>query len=144
LGAQAEAADKQLHRQVMRVFRIGDSVIRLFRRGLTAARKSAQERETLRSLSKLPNSVIEDLGFRRVDICGRPLPPDSANAVYGDSLISVFTPLEIYPAFIERVDTGVDEVSAQKSGGRAVRRSAAPCAGEQGRQRYTGRVMESR
>jgi uncharacterized protein YjiS (DUF1127 family) len=52
---------------------LGQSAQLRLGRNIAAIRRRQRDRQTAAALRQLQDSVLEDIGFRRVDICGRPL-----------------------------------------------------------------------
>lgn len=96
---------KEPHELTQRLLNVSGWAGRCLRRVFDASRSGMQKRQTAGILSRLPDSVLADIGFRRVDICGRPLRHRSAEARCGDLPVLALVPMEINPTFIERMDT---------------------------------------
>lgn len=92
---------KEPHELTQRLLNVSGWAGRCLRRVFEAGGSRMQKRQTARILSRLPDSVLADIGFRRVDIWGQPLP----EARYDDLPVLGLVPMEINPTFIERTDT---------------------------------------
>jgi heme-degrading monooxygenase HmoA len=86
--------------------RVGGWAFQRIRQGIDAARVRAQERRTARLLSDLPDSVLADIGFRRVDLYGRPVrrPHNAGEAASIDFPLAELVPMETGPTSIEPID----------------------------------------